>query len=92
MAVVFIEAQGVKKYLLEESYKEEEAQASSSFFRNFLIIGMALGDQRLRWIGIDAKSDKVQHVDQLGKEPSFFIKPENSSNEKWCLAIDSSFL
>ena len=93
MAVVFIEAQGVKKYLLEESYKEEEkAQASSSFFQNFLIIGMALGDQRLRWIGIDAKSDKVQHVDQLGKEPSFFIKPENSSNEKWWSAVDSSFL
>ena len=84
----------MKKYLLEESYKEEEeeAQASSSFFRNFLIIGMAVGDQRLRWIGIDAKSDKVQHVDQLGKEPSFFIKPENSSNEKWWSACRFFFL
>ena len=77
---------------MEESYKEEEAQASSSFFRNFLIIGMAVGDQRLRWIGIDAKSDKVQHVDQLGKEPSFFIKPENSSNEKWWSACRFFFL
>ena len=29
-----------------------------------------------QYIGVDAKSDKVQHVDQLGKETSFFIKPE----------------
>ena len=71
---VYIE-QGIEKW------KNKQQLQGAHLRSNFLIIGSLKLYTLLVWIGMDAKSDKVQHVDQLGKETSFFIKPENSSNE-----------